>query len=95
MEEKDKEIRKLYDSNKELLTYIDYLEINRGKDVAHSTRKSRTLNTFMSRAQIALWFMESFGLKMKGITASFYHELTMFIDGLAKYYLIKQRILAM
>lgn len=69
MEEKDKEIRKLYDSNKELLTYIDYLEINRGKDVAHSTRKSRTLNTFMSRAQIALWFMESFGLKMKGITA--------------------------
>ena len=23
----------------------------------------------MSRAQIALWFMESFGLKMKGITA--------------------------
>lgn len=34
-----------------------------------SCKKSRTLNTFMSRAKVALWFMKSFGLELKGMTA--------------------------
>jgi hypothetical protein len=40
----------------------------KGKDISHVSRKSRTINTFMSRAKIALWFMKSFGLELKGIT---------------------------
>lgn len=74
LKEKDEEIRNLNEINKELENYIDCLEKklsfqNQGKDVAQVAKKSRTLNTFMSRAKIALWFMKSFGLELKGITA--------------------------
>ena len=130
----------------ELEDYIDCLEQkqnfkNQGKDVAHVAKKSRTLNTFMSRAKLALWFMKSFGLELTELKAreqqtgivhclsvdntcipadgtkgfdslsshdqkteqvlflldkfcvgdSFYHELTMIIDGLPKSYVVKQR----
>ena len=147
VEEKNEENNHLNKVNKELLDYVDRLEQknnfeNQGKDVANVAKKSRTLNTFMSQAKLAVWFMESFGLEltelkareqltgtvhclsiddkhtpadgMKGFESlsshdqakveqvlflldkfcvgdSFYHELTMIIDGLAKSYLIKQR----
>ncbi|CAB4013107.1 Hypothetical predicted protein [Paramuricea clavata] len=70
----DEEIRNLHNVNKELLDYINCLENkqtfqNKGKDVANVAKKSRTLNTFMSHAKIALWFMKSFGLELKGIKA--------------------------
>ena len=147
VEEKNEEINNLNKVNKELLDYVDRLEQknnfkNQGKDVANVAKKSRTLNTFMSRAKLALWFMKSFGLELTELKAreqltgivhclsvddnhtpadstkgfeslsshdqakveqvlflfdkfcvgdSFYHELTMIIDGLPKSYLIKQR----
>jgi hypothetical protein len=146
LKEKDEEIKNLHGENKELLAYIDRLEekhnfVNQGKDIAHVAKKSRTLKTFLSRAKIALWFMESFGLELTELKAveqqtgivhclsvddtnptddrkgfdslssqdqktieqvlflldkfcigdSFYHELTMIIDGLPKSYLVKQR----
>jgi len=99
--------------------------------------KSRSLKTFQSRAQTALWFSKSFGLGIQGIQVkeqktgnthyleleksahqeidsltdedktkieqvlflldkfcvgdSFYHELTMTVNGLPKSYLVKQR----
>ncbi|XP_028394773.1 uncharacterized protein LOC114518936 [Dendronephthya gigantea] len=73
LKEKDEEIIKLYKTNKELENYIDCLEKkqsfqNQGKDVSQVAKKSRTLNTFMSRAKIALWFMKSFGLELKELT---------------------------
>ena len=103
-------------------------------------KKSRTLNTCMSRAKIALWFMKSFHHEIKAMEQqtgifhnlyvddntsnstngskrfdsltdydkekieqvlfllhkfcvgdSFYHELTMIVDGLPKSYLVKQK----
>ena len=147
VEEKNEEINILNKGNKELLDYVDRLEQknnfkNQGKDVANVAKKSRTLNNFMSRAKLALWFMKSFGLELTELKAreqltgivhclsvddnhtpadgttgfeslsshdqakveevlflldkfcvgdSFYHELTMIIDGLPKSYQIKQR----
>ena len=74
LKEKDEEISNLNKMNKELENYLDCLEKkqsfqNHGKDVSQVSKKSRTLNTFMSRAKVALWFMKSFGLELKGITA--------------------------
>ncbi|CAB4001754.1 Hypothetical predicted protein [Paramuricea clavata] len=74
LKEKDEEISNLNKMNKELEKYIDCLERkqsfqNHGKDVSQVSKKSRTLNTFMSQAKVALWLMKSFGLELKGITA--------------------------
>ncbi len=69
IKEKDEEINNLHNINKELLAYIDRLEekhnlLNQAKDISQVAKKSRTLNTFLSRAKIALWFMKSFGLEL-------------------------------
>ena len=68
VQEREQEISKLQHQNKELLGYIECLEKkeslqNKGKDISEvKKKKSRTLKTFMSRAQAALWFTKSFGL---------------------------------
>ncbi len=69
IKEKDEEINNLHNINKELLAYIDRLEekhnlLNQAKDISQVAKKSRTLNTFLSQAKIALWFMKSFGLEL-------------------------------
>ena len=71
--EKDKEITDLSAKNEELMNYINKLQSSttkhKGKDVSEIQKKSRTLATFMSRAKVALWFAESFGLKLEKMTA--------------------------
>ncbi|PFX13820.1 putative nuclease HARBI1 [Stylophora pistillata] len=65
LEEKDNKIVQLEQKNDELLKYVACLEkspVNKGKDIADVTKKSRTLKTFLSRANTALWFSKSFGL---------------------------------
>ena len=71
--EKNEEIDGLQNRNKQLDEYIKCLEkdmkfSNHGKNVADVKKKSRTLKTFISRAKIALWFAESFGVKIESIT---------------------------
>lgn len=41
--------------------------LNKGKDIADVMKKSRTLRTFLSRANTALWFSKSFGLDIHEI----------------------------
>ena len=59
--------------NQDLLNYIDIFERNKnvsdkGKDILEVKKKSRTLNTFLTRAQNASWFSKSFGLKLQSMT---------------------------
>ena len=59
--------------NQDLLNYIDIFERNKnvsdkGKDIFEVKKKSRTLNTFLTRAQNASWFSKSFGLKLQSMT---------------------------
>lgn len=73
LQEKDQEMRNLKETNSELVAFIEYLENKenfkyKGKDVESTSKKSRTLNTFMTRAKLALWFDDSFGLEIDGIT---------------------------
>lgn len=72
LREKDKEISDLTLENEELKNYIDKLQSSnakyKGKDISEVQKKSRTLASFMSRAQVALWFAESFGLKLETLT---------------------------
>ena len=139
MHEREKEITSLKQQNRELLDYIECLEKNeslqnKGKDISEVKNKSRSLKTFLIRAQTALWLSNSFGLSIQGIQVkeqktgqthhlelekntgsslsdedktkieqvlflldkfcvgdSFYHELTMTVNGLPKSYLVKQR----
>ena len=139
MHEREKEITSLQQQNRELLDYIECLEKNeslqnKGKDISEVKNKSRSLKTFLDRAQTALWCSNSFGLSIQGIQVkeqktgqthhlelqkntgsslsdedktkieqvlflldkfcvgdSFYHELTMTVNGLPKSYLVKQR----
>ena len=72
IEEKDTKIDELEQKNEELLKYIACLEkseslLNKGKDIADIKKKSRTLKTFLSRANTALWFSKSFGLDIQEI----------------------------
>ena len=72
VQEREQEISKLQEQNKQLLSYIECLEKkeslqNKGKDISEVKKKSRTLKTFLSRAQTALWFTKSFGLGIQGI----------------------------
>ena len=72
---KEKIIEEQQRTNEELMKYIKELENvqqlggleNKGKDVADVKKKSRTLKTFMSRAQTALWFSKSFGLELESL----------------------------
>ena len=139
MHEREKEISTLQQQNRELLDYIECLEKNeslqnKGKDISEVKNKSRSLKTFLTHAQTALWFSNSFGLSIQGIQVkeqktgqthhlelekntgsslsdedktkieqvlflldkfcvgdSFYHELTMTVNGLSKSYPVKQR----
>ena len=55
-------------SNKELEEYVKTLEetitltSHKGKAVPEASNKTRTLKSFMSRVETALWFSKSFGL---------------------------------
>ena len=40
------------------------------KHVSEATKKSRTLKTFISRAEVGLWFAKSFGLEVKSMNVS-------------------------
>ena len=73
IQERDITISDLKSKNQELMSYIETLEnsehlLNRGKDISEVKNKSRTLNTFLSRAKTALWFSRSFGLELKSLT---------------------------
>ena len=68
MHEREKEITSLQQQNRELLDYIECLEKNeslqnKGKDISEVKNKSRSLKTFLDRAQTALWFSNSFWTK--------------------------------
>jgi hypothetical protein len=60
--------------NEELAKYIEVLEMSsnefsyKGKDISEAKNKSRTLNAFMDRAKVALWFAKSFGIELESIT---------------------------
>ncbi|CAB4041448.1 Hypothetical predicted protein [Paramuricea clavata] len=57
--------------NEELLNYIAQLENEfsyNGKGISEVQKKSRLLKTFMSRAEVALWFANSYGLKVESLT---------------------------
>ena len=69
---KDKTIEHLQSKNQELIDYVRLLEKNenisyKGKDISGTKKKSRTLKSFSSRAQTALWFAKSYGLELKSI----------------------------
>ena len=78
LHEMQAEIRTLQDdfekaetTNKELIDYIERLQTAqqdyKGKDISQVKKKSRTLKTFMTRAQTALWFAKSFGLEIESV----------------------------
>ena len=58
--------------NIQLMSYIDILEkkdglVYKGKDISAAKNKKRTLNAFLSRAEIALWFGKSFGIEVQAL----------------------------
>ena len=60
IQERDAIISDQKSKNQEFMSYFETLEnsehlLNRGKDISE-VKKSRTLNTFLSRAKTALWF---------------------------------------
>ena len=71
---KCRKILELSSENEELQKYIEKLQKStikyKGKDISEVQKKSRTLATFMSPAQVALWFAKSFGLKLESMTVS-------------------------
>ena len=72
VEKKDEVIEELSCANEELKSYIDCLSKSegiayQGKKVSEVKKKSRTLKCFISRARIALWFAESFGLDISSM----------------------------
>ena len=73
MQQKDEEIVDLQAKNEELLRYIDILERSenmqhKGKDISETKKKSKTLKSFLPRAQTALWFAKSFGLSIESLS---------------------------
>ena len=66
IQEKDKTIENLQTVNEDLSSYVSTLENLAYKEKV--SKKSRTLKSFLSRAQSALWFATSFGLEVKSIT---------------------------
>ncbi|PFX14072.1 hypothetical protein AWC38_SpisGene21809 [Stylophora pistillata] len=73
IEEKDRVISHLQNTNKQLEDYLVYLEklsINaeyKGKPVSSSQNKARTLKHFLIRPETALWFSKYFGLDIESI----------------------------
>ncbi|XP_022794722.1 uncharacterized protein LOC111333422 [Stylophora pistillata] len=73
IEEKDRVISYLQNTNKQLEEYLVYLEklsINaefKGKPVSSSQNKARKLKNFLTRAETALWFSKYFELDIKRI----------------------------
>ena len=69
MKEKDKVIADLQNNNKELEEYVDNLAKAVGissyvsKPVSEAKNKNRTLKTFLSKANMALWFSSSVNTK--------------------------------
>ena len=65
------DVEKAETTNKELIDYIERLQTAqqdyKGKGISQVKKKSRTLKTFMTRAQTALWFAKSFGLEIESI----------------------------
>ena len=65
------DVEKAETTNKELIDYIERLQTAqqdyKGKDISQVKKKSRTLKTFMTRAQTALWFAKSFGLEIESV----------------------------
>ena len=74
LKEKDRKFLELSSENEGLKKYVEKLQIcalkYKGKDISEVQKKSRTLASFMSRAQVALWFAKSFGLKVETMTVS-------------------------
>jgi hypothetical protein len=72
---KDVEIRQQKECNEQLLIYAKQLEkevhdgnlIYKGKNVSDVSNKSRTLKSYLSIAQTALWFSTSFGLEVESM----------------------------
>lgn len=73
VQEKDRIISHLQNTNKELEDYVANLEklsLNveyKGKPLASSKNKGRTLKNFLTRAETALWFSKFFGLDIESI----------------------------
>jgi hypothetical protein len=74
LREKDRVIGHLQTSNNELKQYIENLEKQfdypkqyQGKTVSESKNKSRTIKNFLSRAEVALWFSEAFGIEIEAL----------------------------
>ena len=71
LEEKEKVIQHLQRSSKQLEEYAENLSkivavtSYQGKLVSEAKNKTRTLKTFLSRANMALWFASSFGLELE------------------------------
>ena len=66
------EIRTLKETNNQLENYIKCLEKEegfafKGKYISETKNKQRTLKTFMSRAETALWFAKAFGLELESM----------------------------
>ena len=70
IQEKYGAIKNLQTISEDLSSYLSSLEnlAFKGKDISKVAKKSRTLKTFFSRAQSALWFATSFGLELKSLT---------------------------
>lgn len=70
LEEKAKVVEHLQRSNKQLEEYAENLpkavgvKSFHGKPVSEAKKKTRTMKTFLSRANMALWFASSFGLEL-------------------------------
>ncbi|PFX12813.1 hypothetical protein AWC38_SpisGene23165 [Stylophora pistillata] len=90
------ETQVLQKTNKELEDYIASLENSvgissyQGKPLSTVKNKFRTLRTFISRAEAALWFCSSFGVELVGLRDAFYHEISIVTDGPPRSYLVKQ-----
>lgn len=72
--QKERTINHLQNENQQLLNYITDIEKvanihcqYKGKHLSSSQNKSRTLKTFMSRAETALWFSKNFGLDIESM----------------------------
>ncbi|XP_028417141.1 uncharacterized protein LOC114541415 [Dendronephthya gigantea] len=73
IKQKDTMITELQKNNRELEQYAQILENSigisayKGKSVSDVKNKTRTLKSFLSRAQVALWFSSSFGIELESL----------------------------
>lgn len=68
---KNAEINELKNVNKQLEDYITELEgkayTYKGKSLSESKNKTRTIKSFLTRAQRALWFSKWFGIEVEAV----------------------------